>query len=78
MTASSKHSLDAFRQGLHANLEEARRMLRAVEQASEKVDRAATEMEDRLTASVERHVGGTVGGRIKPLLDDLDKMIERL
>ncbi len=34
MSASSEHSLDAFRQGLHANLEEARLLLRAVEQAS--------------------------------------------
>ncbi len=78
MSASSEHSLDAFRKGLFANLEETRRLLGAVEQASGKVDGAAAEMEDRLTASVERHVGGTVGDRIKPLLDSLDKMLERL
>ncbi|MFQ5909980.1 MAG: hypothetical protein ACE5IJ_04570 [Thermoplasmata archaeon] len=78
LAASSEHSLDAFRKSLYSNLEAMKGLVRRVERNSDKVDRAAAEMERRLTAAVERHVGGTVGEKIEPLLDNLDKMIARL
>lgn len=78
MAVSSESSLEAFRSSLHEDLEQNRRLVRTVEEASERVRQAAAEMEKRLTAAVERHVGGAVTHKLEPLLENLDKTINRL
>ncbi len=75
---SAERSLESFGKSLGENLEQNRRLTRTVEEASDRVGRAASEMEDRLTKAVEEQVGGTVTHKLEPLLDQIDKMTSRL
>lgn len=78
LRVTMEQDVEAFRSDLREYLKEAERLSQSVQEVTRRVDRAAGKLEDDLTIAVHRHVGTTLEGRVKPLLDEMDRLLNRL